>query len=107
MNELVEQSGYASSSLGAYIQPVVQGTSYHCEFNLFYDPENGREVNRVRDLSSLAVKELMAKGAFFSRPYGESTRMIVNRDAASLSVLSKLKRIFDPNNVMNPGKVCF
>ena len=106
MNELVEQSGYASSSLGAYIQPVVQGTSYHCEFNLFYDPENRCEVNRVRDLSSLAVKELMTRGAFFSRPYGESTRMIVNRDAASLSVLSKLKKIFDPNNVMNPGKVC-
>ena len=33
--------------------------------------------------------------------------MIVNRDAATVSILDKLKKIFDPNNVMNPGKVCF
>lgn len=107
MNELAEKSGYATSSLGVYIQPVVQGTGYHCEFNLFYDPENCREVNRVQELSIRAVKELIAKGAFFSRPYGESSRMILNRDAASLSVLSKLKKMFDPHNVMNPGKVSF
>jgi len=50
---------------------------------------------------------MMAKGAFFSRPYGESTGMILNRDAATVSVLGKLKKIFDPNNVMNPGKMCF
>ena len=31
--------GYPASDLGVYIQPVVQGTSVHCEFNLFYDPE--------------------------------------------------------------------
>jgi len=49
----------------------------------------------------------MAKGAFFSRPYGESAGMILNRDAATVGVLNKLKNMFDPNHVMNPGKVCF
>jgi FAD/FMN-containing dehydrogenase len=107
MNYLAEQSSYSASNVGVYIQPVVQGTSYHCEFNLFYDPENRRESNRVQEVSTLAVSNLMAKGAFFSRPYGESSRMILNRDAATVSVLAKLKKIFDPNNVMNPGKVCF
>jgi len=107
MNDLAEKAGYPASNIGVYIQPIVQGTSYHCEFNLFYDPENRRQLNRVRDVSTLAIKNLMAKGAFFSRPYGESTRMILNRDAATVSVLDKLKKTFDPNNVMNPGKVCF
>jgi FAD/FMN-containing dehydrogenase len=107
MNSLVEKSGYATSNLGVYIQPVVQGTSYHCEFNLFYDPENRRELNRVQEIAARAVKELIATGAFFSRPYGENSQTILNRDAASLSILSKLKKMFDPNNVMNPGKVCF
>jgi FAD/FMN-containing dehydrogenase len=107
MNDLAEKAGYPTSHIGVYIQPVVQGTSYHCEFNLSYDPENRRELNRVQDLSNMAVKSLMAKGAFFSRPYGESTGMILNRDAATVSVLDKLKKTFDPNNVMNPGKVCF
>jgi FAD/FMN-containing dehydrogenase len=49
----------------------------------------------------------MARGAFFSRPYGESARTILNRDAATVAVLHTFKRVFDPNSVMNPGKVCF
>jgi FAD/FMN-containing dehydrogenase len=93
--------------VGVYIQPIVQGTCYHCEFNLFYDPENPGELNRAKELSTSATKSLMAKGAFFSRPYGESAGMILNKDAATVAVLNKLKKIFDPNNVMNPGKVCF
>jgi hypothetical protein len=107
MNDLAEKAGYPASDMGIYIQPIVQGTSYHCEFNLFYDPENPSELNRVKELSASAVKNLMAKDAFFSRPYGESAGMILNRDAATVAVLKKFKRIFDPNNIMNPGKVCF
>jgi FAD/FMN-containing dehydrogenase len=107
MTDLVEQSGYPTSDLGVYIQPVVQGTGCHCEFTLFYDPGNSRELNRVKELSAAATRSLLAKGAFFSRPYGENAGMILNRDAASVAVLNKFKKIFDPNNVMNPGKVCF
>ncbi len=107
MNDLAEKAGYPASNLGIYIQPVVQGTAYHCEFNLFYDPENLTERNRAKELSTLATKNLMAMGAFFSRPYGENAGMILNKDAATVAVLNKLKNIVDPNNVMNPGKVCF
>ncbi len=107
MNDLADKAGYPASDMGIYIQPIVQGTGYHCEFNLFYDPANSSESNRVKELSAAAVKGLMAKGAFFSRPYGENAGMILNRDAATIGVLNKLKGLFDPNNVMNPGKICF
>jgi FAD/FMN-containing dehydrogenase len=107
MNALAEKAGYSTSDLGIYIQPVVQGTGYHCEFNLFYDPNNLSERDRVKGLSAQATKNLMAIGAFFSRPYGENAGMILNRDAATIAVLNKLKHIVDPNNIMNPGKVCF
>ena len=107
MNDLADKAGYSASDMGVYIQPIVQGTGCHCEFTLFYDPSSARERNRVKDLSVSAVKNLLAKGAFFSRPYGETARMILNRDAATVSVLNKFKTIFDPNKIMNPGKVCF
>ena len=107
MNGLADKSGYGASNLGVYIQPVVQGTGYHCEFNLFYDPESPAEKGRAKELSSSATRGLMAAGAFFSRPYGEDAGMIINKDAATASVLQKFKKIFDPNHVMNPGKVCF
>jgi len=105
--DLTNKAGYAASNLGVYIQPIVQGTGHHCEFNLFYDPDNGRERSRVKELAGSAIQSLLARGAFFSRPYGESARTILNRDAATVAVLHTLKKVFDPNNVMNPGKVCF
>jgi len=107
MNNLAEKAGYPVLDMGVYIQPIVQGTGCHCEFNLFYDRGNASESNRIKELSTSAIKNLMAQGAFFSRPYGDAARMIINRDAATVAVLNKLKKIFDPNNVMNPGKVCF
>ncbi|MBN1161266.1 MAG: FAD-binding oxidoreductase [Dehalococcoidales bacterium] len=107
MNEVAEKAGYPVSDIGVYIQPIVQSTGLHCEFNLFYDPANSSEAGRVRELSNTAVKALIAQGAFFSRPYGESAGMVLNKDAANVAVLNKLKKMFDPNNIMNPGKVCF
>lgn len=107
MNGLAEKAGYSASDIGVYIQPIVQGTSIHCEFNLFYDPDNSKERNQIKALNESAIKTLMNHGAFFSRPYGEISEYILNRDAGTKSVLIKMKDLFDPNNIMNPGKICF
>ncbi|MCX7912674.1 MAG: hypothetical protein N2506_06940, partial [Dehalococcoidales bacterium] len=107
MYRLVEEDGYPVSDMGVYVQPVVQGTSVHCEFNLFYDPANPAEVERVRRLSAAAVRTLLDHGAFFSRPYGESAAMIMNRNAAGVLALSRIKKVLDPNNILNTGKLCF
>jgi len=107
MYNAADEAGYPASDLGIYLQPIVQGTNCHCEFNLFYDPENPRESRRVKDLSAVAIKNLAAHEAFFSRPYGESANMIMNRDAATVVALRKVKAMFDPSNIMNPGKLCF
>ena len=107
MYELANEFGYPASDMGIYLQPIVQGANCHCEFNLFYDPQNPGELNRVEELSAEAVNVLMATGAFFSRPYDRSARMIVNRDAAYVEALTRVKKILDPNRVMNPGKLCF
>jgi FAD/FMN-containing dehydrogenase len=107
MYELANEFGYPASDMGIYLQPIVQGANCHCEFNLFYDPQNPGELNRVEELSAEAVNVLMATGAFFSRPYDKSARMIVNRDAAYVEALTRVKEILDPNRVMNPGKLCF
>ena len=107
MQAAASEVGYPAADLGVYLQPVVQGTSCHCEFNLFYDPANPGEVDKVRELSASVTRKLIDAGAFFSRPYGESAGMIISRDAATVTALKKIKSITDPNNVMNPGKLCF
>jgi FAD/FMN-containing dehydrogenase len=107
MVELARKVEYSIPKMGVYIQPIVQGTCCHCEFDLFYDPANLNEVGRVKKIIELAAPELMAKGAFFSRPYGENARKIINRDSETVNVLRKVKSILDPQNIMNPGKLCF
>lgn len=107
MYHLAGASGYPTTQMGIYLQPVIQGVSYHCEFNLFFDPTDSREVARVKKLSTEANQSLINMGAFFSRPYGACVDMVYRRDAESTAALRKVKGVFDPNDIMNPGKLCF
>jgi len=98
---------YEVSDIGIYLQPQHQGTSCHCEFNLPYDPGNKVEAARVRELLETCSEALTREGAYFSRPYGIWADMVYNRDAANKQMIKTIKGIFDPNNILNPGKLCF
>ena len=98
---------YPVSDIGVYLQPQHQGTSCHCEFNLPYDSGNKAEVDRVKELLQTCSEALIKQGAYFSRPYGIWADMVYNRDAANKEMIRTIKGIFDPNNVLNPGKLCF
>jgi len=107
MCSVAEAHNYPVSDIGIYLQPQQQGVSCHCEFNLPYDSENPNEVANVRELTAKASEELIKQGAFFSRPYNIWANMVYSKDAQSASILKKIKNIFDPNNILNPGKLCF
>ncbi len=107
MSEAVEAAGYPADAMGIYVQPIVQGTNWHVEFSLFYDPSEAAQAKIVRGLATTTTKPLTSAGAFFSRPFGEAARQIMNRDAASVAALKKFKAIVDPAGVLNPGKLCF
>jgi FAD/FMN-containing dehydrogenase len=65
-------------------------------------------VERVKSLHSEAVKVLLREGALFTRPYGEQlTRLVYERTADYTMALRRVKKTFDPNNIMNPGNLCF
>ncbi len=105
--QMAAAAGYPGTDIGIYLQPQIQGRACHCEFNLSCDPSNAKEVEKVRQLFLDASRELISMGGFFSRPYGPWAEMAYNRDGQSAMALKKVKEIFDPNNVMNPGKLCF
>jgi FAD/FMN-containing dehydrogenase len=107
MNEIAGEYDYPVSDMGIYLQPIVQGVSYHCEFDLFFDPSNPEEVNKLKKLSLHAVQSLLNQGAFFSRPYDGWVDTVYEKDATTMASLRKIKEIVDPNHIMNPGKLCF
>ena len=107
MYSLAEASKYSPSDLGVYIQPTHLGTSCHVEFSLPFDPGDESEAATVQDLFTRASEELSKQGAFFSRPYGIWADLAYSRNAEHTSMSRTLKGLFDPNNVLNPGKLCF
>jgi hypothetical protein len=105
VREIAEDVGYPTEDIGVYIQPKHQGSSYHVEFTFPYDPNSAIQTARAQDLTeavSVAVADL---GGYFSRPYGKWASIQLNKDAQSLMALKRLQNIFDPNDVMNPGKL--
>jgi hypothetical protein len=107
MKSLADAADYPASEMGIYFQPIVQNANCHLEFNLFYNPNNLAQVSKVRELARKATRALTAQGAFFSRPYGENTDAIYGSHASTVEALKRVKTIFDPNDIMNPGKLCF
>ncbi len=103
----VEAQGMSSEEVGVYIQPIRHGTGCHLEFNWRYDPNSPEGTQRIRALMEGAGGACMNLGGFFSRPYSPLTKSIYEKCPDTVSALRKVKGIFDPRDVMNPGRLCF
>lgn len=98
---------YAVGDVGVYLQPQHQGVAHHMEFSLPYAKDDKASAAKARGLFTAASERLISDGAYFSRPYGEWADPVYNRDAAGRDALRTVKKIVDPNNVLNPSKLCF
>jgi FAD/FMN-containing dehydrogenase len=107
MSSAAEEHRYPVSDIGVYIQPVHQGVGCHCEFVLPFSRSNQTEMETAHRLFRESSIRMHKQGAYFSRPYGIWADAVYNADAATMNAIRKIKAIFDPNNVMNPGKLCF
>ena len=107
MSPLAQSRRFPTEDIGVYVQPIVQGTSCHLEFDLFFDPTDSTQTARARSVTTEGVYDLANMGAFFSRPYGAWAKIAYSRAAETNILQRKVKKIFDPNNVLNPGRLCF
>lgn len=106
MAQIIEEQDFPAEHMGTYLQPMVQGRGCHCEFTLFPRDGTAAEAARVEKLILYASQRLMQAGAFFSRPYGPWADMVYDSYPEGVVALKKLKDIFDPNYILNPGKLC-
>jgi len=107
MSDLLSENGIPVSEFSIYIQPILFGRACHIEFSLFYDPEDNESARETERLQLLASEELAKTGAFYSRPYGCLSDIAYARCNDTVTVLKKVKHIFDPDHVLNRGKLVF
>jgi FAD/FMN-containing dehydrogenase len=99
--------GYPTEDIGFYLQPVERGRISYCQFSFHGDPNDEREMEMVQHLYDEASEQAINMGGIFTTPYGVWADMIYSRTATYTAVMKLVKHSFDPNNIMNPGKLCF
>jgi FAD/FMN-containing dehydrogenase len=107
MQDLAHRHDYANKDIGMYLLPLERGRAIHCEFDLHCRPSDQSEWDGVHELWLKSSEELMRGGAYFDKPYGAWAEMVYSRASNYTIMLKKLKSEIDPNNVLNPGKLCF
>lgn len=93
-----------AENLGITVQPQVQGRAVRVELDIYHS--TGEDEKTAR-LAMAAAEKLFDAGAFFDRPYGEIAKIVYKEGSTEVETLRKLKKIFDPDGVLNPGKLCF
>jgi len=101
------EHGYPVDDIDIYIQPLERGRACHLEFSFPCDLSSLQEKEKVKKLVVELAEELINHGAFFSRPYGPWADMVYRKTAVYTNTLKEIKKIFDPRNILNPGKLCF
>ena len=98
---------YPADDISIYIQPLERGRACHLEFSFPCDLSSLQEKEKVKKLVVELSEELINNGAFFSRPYGPWADMVYRKTVVYTNTLKEIKKIFDPRNILNPGKLCF
>ncbi|MFW9912705.1 MAG: FAD-binding oxidoreductase [Candidatus Thorarchaeota archaeon] len=100
------ENGFPGDSIGAYLQPTIQGTNTHCLFDIYHDPEDSNQSQAAEALFKSGSRVLMDKGAYFSRPAPSIADSVFSRSShETISAMKRVKSIFDPNLVMSPGNL--
>jgi len=106
-SQVAAKHGYPAAEIGCYVQPIERARACRCEFSCYYDPADPAERKKVAELYAEAARSLLNQGAYFTQPYGVLADMVYSRATGYVAALKKVKNIFDPHNIMNPGKLCF
>lgn len=107
INDIANRYGYPAGDIGMYIQPIEHNRACRPEFTFFYDPSDESEKATIRALYKEAAAKFLKDGAVFTRPYGDLAPIVYEKAASYTIHLKRLKKVFDPNNIMNPSNLCF
>ena len=93
--------------IAVYIQPRLHGRNCHIEFILPCDAAPSQQISANAAMAEKLAHICCAAGGLFSRPYGAWSDMAFARNPTIKPFLRETKSIFDPDHILNPGRLCF
>jgi len=91
--------------LGVSIIPVERNRTAYVEFDLYTELNSEKEFAEFKKLFSNLGELGVKSGAFIDIPYGPLKQVVYSKVGNYLALIKEVKDIFDPNNIMNPGKI--
>ena len=99
LSGMVEGALKSSGKLAQMLVPVKRGASVYVQYEV-QDTSNG---------AGKALEKLLPKladaGAYFDNPTGSLASHILKKQPAYSSLLKDIKKLMDPDNILNPGQV--
>lgn len=105
MIKLVKEGSYLDEDLGGYFLILERGRGVHVEFELHCDFKDSQERKNVEEIWNKSSHYLLKEGALYDRPYGIWSDLVYQQAASYHHKLKQLKCEFDPQGIMNPGKL--
>jgi FAD/FMN-containing dehydrogenase len=105
--ELAARFDYPTRQIGVYVQPLERARAAFLDFTFPYNPEDAAETDTAKKLFMAVSEKVLSLGGFFTTPYGPWADLVYSRTTQYTAMLKLVKNAYDPNNIMNPGKLCF
>lgn len=105
--DTAKDHNYSPDDIGICLLPVERARAFYCYFDFHCAPTNPKDTGQTKRFIRQLSHNLADAGVFFDRPYGGWAELMYSRVGVYTDYLKKIKRELDPNNIMNPGKLCF
>jgi len=99
--EISKKFSYPIEDLYGYMMPIEQAHTCYYDFNIHFD-DNIEEMKKFfLELS----EKILDNGGAIDRPYGPWAKIIYSKNMAYYNYWRQVKKIVDPNDIMNPGQL--
>jgi glycolate oxidase len=109
IHQLVDFTEELSQELGIVILTFGHAGDGNIHVNIMVDKENPAENEKGQEAKKRLFDHVMTLGGTLSGEHGvgitKALFMSLELDETSMEFMQKIKTLFDPNNILNPGKI--